>query len=133
MINYAKVVEEGKSKLLSTIDTHLRYLMLYHAFDKICSEVTENDRSLSVDKGAYQVKSRILVGSILDVEIGLQFFAENQFGEVDQSDSSVANDHGVELIKPRVFKQLLLSVIENANSDTIMRNLGFLLTNKFLE
>ena len=38
-----------------------------------------------------------------------------------------------ELIKPRVFKQILLSVIENANSDTIMRNMGFLLTNKFLE
>ena len=83
MINYSKFVAEGENKLLSIIDTHLRYLMLYHAFDKICNEVTENDRSLSVDKGTYQVKSRISVGSILDVELRLQFFAENQFGEVD--------------------------------------------------
>ena len=83
MINYSRLVAEGENKLLSTIDTHLRYLMLYHAFDKICNEVTENDRSLSIDKGAYQVKSRIFVGSILEVEIKMQFFAENQFGEVD--------------------------------------------------
>ena len=108
------------------IDTHLRYLMLYQTFDKIINEVSSHDKSLSVDKSSYFAKTRLNIGSVLDLELSMQFFAQ----EPDKDDTYASN---AELIKPQIFKLLLQSIIENTNSDSVMKNLGFLLANKYLD
>ena len=74
MINYSKVVAQNhnddvKNKQVTLIDTHLRYLLLFHAYEKICNEVAEDDRSLSVDRSTYTAKSKVILGSILDIEL----------------------------------------------------------------
>jgi hypothetical protein len=61
------------------------------------------------------------VGSILAVEVGLQFFSTNQVLQ-----------EGPILTRPEIFKQTLQSLIENTHSAAIMSNLGFLLVNKFM-
>ena len=76
-INYSKIAQEGENKQVNLIDTHLRYLMLYHAFEKICSEVAENEnRTMSVERGDYTARTRVILGSILDIELELRFFAK---------------------------------------------------------
>ena len=128
MINFSKETREGENKLVSMIDKHLRYLMLYHTFDKIINEVSSLDKSLTVDKSSYSAKTRLNIGSVLDLELSMQFFAQKP----DQDDSNDSNNN-TELIKPQIFKQLLQSIIENTNSATVMKNLGFLLANKYLD
>ena len=52
--------------------------MLYHAFEKICSEVAENEnRTMTVERGDYTARTRVILGSILDIELELRFFAED--------------------------------------------------------
>ena len=51
--------------------------MLYHAFEKICSEEAENDnRTMKVDRGNFTARTKVILGSILDIELELRFFAE---------------------------------------------------------
>ena len=101
LINFDKEAKEGENKLISTIDRHLRYLMLFHAFDKISNEVTDDDNSLQIDKSSNTVKSRVIIGNIVDIELGMKFFAEND--QVEDADLAFGSKNE-ELIKPKIFK-----------------------------
>ena len=102
------------------IERHLRYLMLYQAFGSIKTEAAANS-DVEVDKRAWQSSIRVNVGSIVAVELGLEFFAPGE-----------RPVEGPVLMRPEIFKQILQSLMENTYSASVMNNLGFLLVNKFM-
>lgn len=93
VVDYRKEAKPGDDKILQLIDTHLRYLMLFEAFEKIASEVAMfSDSKLTVDRSNYSAKSRVNIGSVLEVDIGLQFFAADPSLLKKEGEEGLAQD-----------------------------------------
>ena len=61
--------------------------MLYDAFEKICNESDENDNhNMTVDRGNFIANSRVVLGSILEIELVLRFFADEVESQQDIDD-----------------------------------------------
>ena len=62
--------------------------MLYEAYEKIASEVgSMQDKSISIDRGTLSTRSRVNIGSILELDLSLHFFADNK-KESDKKDEA---------------------------------------------
>ena len=70
--------------------------MLYTTFEKIRSEGADGRSGLNIDKNKHIAHYRLNIGSILEIELSLQFFAPNNDAEMQ--------DNNLQLIKPEIFK-----------------------------
>lgn len=76
--------------MVSMIDRHLRYLMLYSTFEKIKNEAAHNS-SVQIDSGKNQATLWFNIGSILEIEMQLTFFKSHDLAEnpLASSDTSM--------------------------------------------
>ena len=112
--------------------------MLYQTFCKIKIEAESTaltNQPVQVDESIFEVRSQTNVGSLVNLQLKINFFAEVKPKRMDL-DGSFENSKDpaqADIIDPSIFKRLFLSVAENTFSDRIIRNLSFLIMTKLLK
>lgn len=105
--------------------------MLYSTFCKLKIEAENEQDALAskqpglvIDEDQFKATSYLTVGNLLSLQLEFKFFAA-------KTDDSIDFDSKHSL-RPSFFKKLFLNVVEKSYTAHIMRNINFLLVQKYL-